>query len=296
MLKRLVSKQSVGKKSQKSITIALNWLKQQDIELKYRPTVVHSGMECPFNADACASVNSEDDYVVSAFSHKLYFELEAMYGRFGLTLSRKVCDAISEKASGLLSTFQRSKGLEADITLYNPVAQHLKELDEIMVHEMWHLVERQEGIKDGSEIIGEGTATIVQYRFAGKRCFLQERENTYETIAAIIQHQFNGCEIPLSDLLKPSLRKKINQAAEAFTGSSERLRDEAIERVKSPEYIELQRQSILAHPAWASFRKNPTPKTYLEGLRAIGDEVIADELEGQNLKRLVKYGAGLITK
>lgn len=289
------SPSTLERKARKSIDVALRWLEPQGITLERKPAVVHSRTFFPLDTTVYASVDRDEKRVVRDYSQHIFYLLESMYSRFGLKISRKVADQLANQAEALIEFFKKGIKSKADITLYNPVAE-IKNLDELMVHEIWHLVEKQAELNEGDEIIAEGTATLVQYRFTGRFCFLGQREDLYETVATIIRHRFSGDTIPLKDLLDPSLRKKINEAADAFTRTSDRYRRETRALVRSSPYIEAQRKEILTNPAWKDFRNQPSAETYLQGLRALGDNLIAEELKDQDLTKLVEYGARLIKK
>ena len=103
-------------------------------------------------------------------------------------------------------------GNDADIFLYRPIQNRLNDLDELMAHEVWHLIERKYGVFDGNGFIHEGTATYVQNRFAGRKSEWIGSEAdyfgaVYNNAAHLVQEEVGKEPNPLKAILNPGKRK-----------------------------------------------------------------------------------------
>jgi hypothetical protein len=60
-------------------------------------------------------------------------------------------------------------GLEGDIIIFKPYRKFINASDEILAHEVWHLIEKERGVLQEQPFIIEGTATYAMIRFGKKK-------------------------------------------------------------------------------------------------------------------------------
>jgi len=221
MLGFLVKNETVERKAQESVAHALEWLEDQGIQLGYSPTIAYVDAKHPIIKQAVAVVDREEESFLRALNLPMSMFCEALYKRSGLEGNvGAVAQVIELNKDQFLSAFDTAK-TGADITLYRPAKSTLKKLDDIMVHEVWHLVEK--GLLNGDDFIHEGTATYVANRFAGResqhgdffwKIFGKDMQTRmYEGVAEVISRLY-GEQLDLRDLLKKSKRKGIVLASQ----------------------------------------------------------------------------------
>ncbi len=205
----------------------MTWFSAQGINLEYIPTVAYVDRESSLGERVLASVEAEELSVLGALNMPLSLFCEALYARTGLRVTSSFKEIIKVLELNRKQFYVRDEisKSDADITLYRPAKKSkARELDELIAHEVWHLIEKEKGFASGEDfIIGEGTATYAANRFAGNISghhpefwnFIYGSKFTqdmvlikYMYVASLISELY-GEEFNLRDLLQKSTRKKI---------------------------------------------------------------------------------------
>ncbi len=184
----------------------------------------------------------------------------------------------------------------ADVLIFQPYRNHSKEQedgDEIIVHEVWHLIEKERGVLQAHPFITEGTATYAMKRFRGKGCdkpfekFEDFFMMMYLGAANIVQNYVGSSENPYRTMLDSQVRRKIQQD---MLG---RVKPVLVERVKRSLEDE-DNQKVMAHimrqiPEFQGLEGYLTAEGIMEAYRQMGATKLADELQGKDLEGLMYW-------
>ncbi len=222
MLGFLIKNETVERRAQESVVRALEWLVNQKVSLGYTPTVAYVDTTHPQNKKIAASIDLEEESFLRALNMPLSMFCEALYVRSGLAGNSQNVSKILELNREYFPVMIPKS--DADITLYKPAKSNIGKLDEIMVHEIWHLIEKEKGLLNGDNFIHEGTATHVQNRFAGRSSYVGNffwkifdndlQARMYFGVAEAISLLY-GEKFDLRELFKNSNREKIRRLSES---------------------------------------------------------------------------------
>lgn len=270
---------------------AADYLRERGIPVRSTPTVRYLDDKCRYSSTTLAAVREHNNYFLETMGSWAAPELVQLYkDRFGLTITRRAAIQTPEFEYIKRRCGDWCMDIKEDILLFEPILKlQLFELYNVIGHELWHLVERDFGIL-GSDSIYEGTATYVQREF-GHHINLVQFETAdfhdifYDSTALVVASHMRVNNRPISDLLDSSLRKAIQKDFEQdllpiMAKKLSRLAD-------GPQFRSYLREEIFQGIEFASFYLNPTAKNYLLGLRNTGRNSLADELEKQNLEKMV---------
>lgn len=201
--------------------------------------------------------------------------------------SRILTDSSEELTSSLRHAAPHEFNDETDMFVYN--GADITNLHDLMVHELWHLIESQAGVLRTPEFIHEGTATYAQKKFLGMDPSvdnLYKEESSahalYDLVAKIVKEELDSAKGRASMLFEPEFRKKlaVRVKSEVLPLYFEALNDEESEQ---------QRSMLRSNPHYAAFIEYPTRENLIEAFRSMGALKWADELDGQDISSYVEH-------
>lgn len=296
-----VSPEEIGDRANASVSKAVDYFRRQGFDLGYTPTVKYTEELCRFNANATAGIDADLDFMRNVLGLVGATSLKTVYERlFELKISDEALkETVKVVRKELEAMFPDGiLGDDADIFLFKPIQYTLKDLDELMVHEVWHLIERKYGVLDEAGFIHEGTATYVKNRFAGRPSEWSGVETdyfgmVYDNTAYLVQEEVDKEANPLQAILEPERRKSIQKRFE------ERVLplfyQKVAELLESGATRNFERDLISNHPAYEDFRKNPDRDNLLKAYRQRGYVKLADELSKQDMREMVEYNQELLS-
>lgn len=295
-----VPAEEIEAKAQASVRKAVDYYKNQGIDLGYVPRLKYTGESCRFNANALAAVDTDIDFYKSVMGLIGSTVMKTVFDRkFGLKISDEALKESIEVAKVELEAMFPNGilGNDADIFLYRPVQNQLDNLDEWMAHEVWHLIERKHGLLDGNGFIHEGTATYAQNRFAGRESEWRGSEadyfgTVYNNTAHLVQEEVGNEQNPLKAILNAEKRKAIQAKFD------ERILplfyEKAAEMIEAGATRDFGRDVLLTHPAYEAFRTKPNAENFLGALRQRGYMKLVGELSKQDMTKVVEYNRELL--
>lgn len=162
-----------------------------------------------------------------------------------------------------------------------------------LFHALWHLVDEEHGFSVNDSCLSNGVATFVQNYLAGssiKWSGIRPKDAeylTHEYAASLMVPELEKSGNPLTQLIDPEFRRRLESTVGAHIEKFYRV---AIRKeVNRDLELKSRRECLSNHPAYASFRKNPCRRGLLRGLRLRGLEHIAQEIEGQNMERMIEF-------
>lgn len=183
---------------------------------------------------------------------------------------------------------------ETDIFIYN--VANINKLHDLMVHELWHLIEVQKGVFKGSECIHEGTATFIQKRFIGADPAGEDFHKKatasnamYDMVGKIVDEELKLAQGSLPKLLEKDFRKKL----------ADRVKSEVLPlwfEAFNKESSEQQRTMIINNPHYAAFVENPSHENLIATFRSMGALKWADEMDKQDTSSYVEHLKRVIGK
>jgi hypothetical protein len=295
--------ESVPAQIEKSIEQALinatAFFKKHGIELKKMPRVKYLEMRCPMNEAYAGVANIDIESMKRLVGVTGVAVMRTSYDLFDLTFGDDAAsESIEIMQNRLNELYDRTPMFKdgEDIDLFSPIRDLMDKLDSVMVHECWHLIESEQGAIVEEPLIREATATYIQNYFRGKSCANPTVENYFDVIyhlgAAIVEEELEGSKNPLASLLKPAVRKRIE----------ERFQREAIPLIglKSVQAYdptlsrEWQAQYINHDPDYECFRRKPSAKTLLQAMRKRGYKKLAKDFSTQDLTKMLAYSKSLL--
>ncbi len=208
-------------------------------------------------------------------------------------------EAIDELIAHLLDRIKIPE-FEEDIVIFKPF-KYLEDeqRDEIIAHELWHLIEEERGLFDRHPFIVEATATYARKRFRNERCDIPPEEcDLVEMLrlggANVVQQYVENSPNPYKAMLDPNLRERIQKEL------LKRVEPIIVQKAKESLRIKDVRFSLASilqqYPEFEELRNNLTPEGIITFYRKIGAYRLADELEAQKekLKNLIKEFEALL--
>lgn len=305
--KRIAETEPIEERVRASIDRVIEYFKHHGVNLGYFPTFTYLDIYHPLQPYAAASVKADIDFMITLTGFINARQMKLNYKRiFDLELSDETIEESillvnQEMKAQLPSVILDAK---ADILLYKPIHQ-IMELDGVMAHEVWHLIEQKYGVLTANGLIFEGTATYVGLRFGGdtvdNRFSDEEFRSFYENDptapffidnAVLIEKLMQNEENLFLAILSPEKRAVVQKYFE------ERVLPVIFERlisfVDSNQFREYQRNILSTHKVFDSFRREPTRENYLKAVRELGFHKLADDLYRQNIDVLLNFQRGLI--
>lgn len=275
--------------------VALHFLKLSGFEYTDDLTISYIRQECVLHAGAILRANyrmeayqgmrdaMENIRIWLSMFHNINLSDEAVD-----EFSRQITEDSEEINASVKRDVPHEFDDETDIFIYN--GADVNDLYDLLVHELWHLIESKAGVFRTSECIHEGTAVYMQKMFLGisdpsTRDFHPEGSSAralYDLVSRIVKEELDSAGGSISMLLEPVLRKRI--AARVKTEVLP-LYFEAFDR----EVSEKQGSMIRNNPHYAPFIANPTHENLIAAFRSMGAIKWADELDGQDISSLVEY-------
>jgi hypothetical protein len=310
-----ISIEEAMEQAENGLDQALEFFSSEGLHLERRPTIAYVGDKLGeilkrANRHTVASLNANYALIPEAPTPSFFDYERKMWGEgYGLTISDAAIMSlllvgISSKFSERLKQ-ERANLPTDDIYLYDAARKSTVDLAQIMVHEVWHIIETESGFYD--PFTSEGTATYVANRFLGnespwtqkqtihapratEQYRIQEKEIAtmrYINAAHFVEETLRDETQPLVALLTPDIRAAVRYAVESKVFPY-------IYRPANREFpihTRWERDSFLvsATDAFDPFKKEPGPNTLVQCLRAYGATQLAEEIQHQDLTILTKY-------
>jgi len=270
----------------------IEFLATKGITIKERPEIILMPKPHPYLRRVAETDMSFPKLDIRAFESDI-IGLQTLYkGIFGIELSKKAIAEMFPPNIGKIPLIRKA-GYKPEIRLYPIILQKASELEdvaEILVHELWHNVESQHPITARTQSIREGIATYVQLNYRGveiKRPL--ESYNKFDEIVAcglayIVQEHLKDKKNPYRAILQHATRKKIEEEGlkRIFEHSGLLLKAAA---------KEMKRRIGENKPGSVTMEvlQEPTEKKIISIYRRQGANRLADELERQDLSRLLAF-------
>jgi len=291
--------EQVIKSAEESVSRVLKFYKDRGTPLSYSPRLEYVDGICPQRHDALAMIRQEFE-TLDKYSDFLYQNLGRTVWKDAYNID------VSDEAIAEVTRIQKDKlgkilipqefDSGADVLIFQPYQNHCREQndgDEIMAHEIWHLIEKERGVLQEHPFIMEGTATYAMRRFRGKSCnkpfekFDDFFMMMYLGAANVVQGYVESSENPYQTMLNKQVREQIQQD---LLG---RVRPVLVERIKKSLEDE-DNQRDMAHtmrqtPEFQGLEGNLTAEGIVEAYRQMGATKLADELQGKDLEGLMDW-------
>jgi hypothetical protein len=289
-----LSPQEIEARAEESLDMVIDTLRTSGIELAKRPKILFKDEPCVFHKDALASAKTDISTSKKLLSVVGADILKAGMARFGLKLSDVAIDQ-SVKVTSQLAQSLFPKGMsEEDIVLYGLIRRELGNLNGIIAHEVWHLIEDQRGIFASESFTHEGTATFVQSLFSTQKSEISDPcyHLIYNVGAEIVEREVHGEQNPLLALLNPAVRARIEAC---FKAELLPLLHTTIVKSFNPHAGDaFWQRRLKSDPIYQEFKENPSPATYLLSLQKQGYHQMAQELSSQNVEHIVQHMKDLL--
>lgn len=268
--------------AEKSLEKVLNFYESRGITLSYHPKLIYVDEVFPEMPQIAAI---KDELVPILFFPKELIKI-IWYEFYEIRLSNDAVDDLIKAIEDKIPYSNTRPTDEKKIVLFKPFKKYINISDEIIAHEVWHLIEIERGVFYKHSLIAEGTATYAMIEFVGKEySFSGKCENLitmlYNGAANIVKKYVENSRNPLKEMLNEKIRNEIQH--------------ELIGTIKSfltqRKNIELKEiKSVLEKfPEFGELFKEPTPKKIISFYEKIGARKFADELRNQNLEKLIEY-------
>jgi len=238
----------------------------------------------------------------SQFLSELISAIEFREG-YGLTVSDEAIQEYShtlrgkkDNINGAGRVSQKYKDSEAEILLFRPFAslyQNQELTDEIMAHEVWHLVELNRDIFKIAPLIVEATATYAGRLSVGKDCPVPPEEYpTLDTMlyhggGYVIQRMIQGSSNPYVRMLDKTIREDAQR--QLMWRVRKKLVDLVHERVGNPTYQKSVKDQLMCIEEFRQLDGNVDDKTLLKVYSDLGAFKLVRELERQDLNKALEW-------
>jgi hypothetical protein len=284
------------KRAQASLERVLRFYEERGITLDRAPTVAYKDYESPADSTTIAQIRGEDMFYERSLD---FFER-----RFGERFWREAYDiVVSEEAlvqkiamekKAIIASVEQAHDGSADIMLFQPYKRCESDdidNDEVLAHEVWHLIEQERDVMESQPFIVEGAATYAMKRYNGLICNQPpEMMPTTEMMlyfggANVIHHELQDSDDPFNELLTKERRDRMqHELAERMTpvivkgyyGSME------IDAVRNAAL-----NNILQMPEFRAIKGNLTTETLIDAYERMGATKLASELRGQGLDKVL---------
>jgi len=290
--------QEIVKQAEDSVKRVLKFYEARGTALSYQPTLQYHDGICQQRPDAVAMVKYEYltlDNVLDFFSQKLAKTI--WKDAYNLDISSEAIAEITriqKKTFGKILLPQEFE-FGADILIFQPyqtLSRAPKDRDEIIAHEVWHLIEQERGLQEHPFIM-EGTATYAMKKFVGQSCDKGPEDYgdffmmMYLGAANIVQSYVGDSENPYQLMLDRELRAQMQNDLLV------RVEPVFVESVKKLLENEEQRKAV-AHtlqqiPELQSLEGDLTPEGIYQAYSEMGATILVDELKGQDLEGLMYW-------
>ncbi len=287
------------KLGEESLSRVLTFYNNNGTPLSYFPKLQYINGVYPQRPNVLAMIREELEIMIQSFdffSHNLAKTIWKDAYKIDVS-DEAIAEVIEIEKDKLGRIFVPSKfESEADILLFLPYRDHTVEQedrDEILAHEVWHLIEKERGALQEHPLISEGTATYAMKRFRGQSCDRTFEEcNDYFTMiysgaANVVQSYVGNAENPYQTMLD---RKMRDQIQEDLLG---RVRPVLVEKVKrslgDKNNQKAMAQALRQIPEFQKLDGNLTAAGIIEAYREMGAEKLADELQGKSLEGLLYW-------
>lgn len=185
---------------------------------------------------------------------------------------------------------------DSDILVFRPFVDNCKtkeEGDEVLAHEVWHLIEKEKDILKKHPFIIEGTTTYAMKKFSGTE--FEDLEvsvedffmNMYEGAASLVKYHVEGSKNPYKKMLDNNLRKTIQE--ELLSKVKPIIRN-MVKRTLEDENAQKASVCILKQiPEFEALEGNLSAEGIFLIYRRLGTNQLEEELQHQNLDKLVDY-------
>lgn len=295
-------------RAERALDIVLSFYETQGVPLSYRPKLGYISKD-PENFPYLMIANVEYeireknfDFFNGRFTkiiwkdlHKLEVSEEAIEELCDVT-ARLQKEMVEDPELDDILTFEYAFGEDnvenADIVLFESCRDlDKKEMVEVLLHEVWHLIEKERGLMDQTPLIMEGTAMYVSRRAFEKRfdTTIESGEDILESIylggAALVKEHVEKFENPYIALLDETLREEIHneviERLEPVIGEKSRMLYE------NEEFMEHVSDVLKKPPLYQELIGNVTPTSVLNFYKKIGANKLVEEIKDQDISLLV---------
>ncbi len=285
--------------AEESINRVLTFYKERGTPLSYYPKIQYVNEVYPQRPNILAIIREELETMEQSFDYFFQNLTKTIWkDAYNLDVSDEaIAEVITIEKRNMNRLFVPPEfGSGADILLFQPYISHsttIEERDEILAHEIWHLIEKERGVLKQHPLITEGTATYAMKRFNGKDCDTPfEKCKDYFTMlysgaANVVQSYVGNTKNPYQTMLDPQMRDRIQQDL------LERVKPVLVENVKrtlrDKNILKATAQTLRQIPEFQKLEGNLTPGAIVEAYRAMGAQKLADELQEKSLEGLLHW-------
>lgn len=291
--------EEIIKPVKESVSRVLKFYENVGTPLSYNPKLGYVDKICETKPDGLMKMKNEFkiidkivDFMTQNFAKTIWKDA------YGLDVSDEALAELTKNIKHKINKTLIPQEFEsgADILIFQPCKKYIKSekaIDEIIAHEIWHLVEKERKLLEEHPFITEGTATYAMKRFIGKRCNKKFEKfddffmMIYLGAANIVQNYVENKENPYQSMLDTNLRREIEQD---LVG---RIKPILVEKCrKSLENEDVKKGvafSMQKIPEFKELKGNLSTENIIRVYKNMGANKLADELEGKNLENLMDY-------
>lgn len=182
----------------------------------------------------------------------------------------------------------------ADVVIFKPyttLPEQTKE--EVLAHEIWHLIEVDHKVFNETPFIIEGTATYVMKKYRNKKCekTLEACEDVQEMMylgaANLVGSYVNHLENPFKAILDLQLRQSMQQD---LLHQIKPVMLKGLKRTFEDEnFRNSYRSFLMKSPFFRDLERNLTKENILKLYKNLGANNLVRELEQQDLTHLIEW-------
>ena len=282
----------------------LRFYESKKIFLNYRPRIQVIDGLCPEIPLSMGEVRGEKDflltgteYLITAFGRTIYKE------SYGLIVSNEAireasCCAfrIANAKIMQLTDVKNDRFANCDIILWGKNPKLQIQLEEVLAHEVWHLIDEEYGLASVAPLAFEAVAYWVGRKKVGRTfpkgpeavvgiaelftigaagivelCLLEDK-NPYQTLLQ------KDRRLEIQEEIVKRIEPVLVQKIEAF-----------IKTTEGKAAMKAQMEQEMDIPAVQKLRGNLTPRNIIKLFQEIGAYTLAKELEEQDLSRMMNW-------
>lgn len=283
--------------AERSLNRVLEFYEKVGTPLGYSPKIKYIDGICNQRPDTIAMVKSEIEMVDKSVEFLSQYLAKTIWQEgYGLNVSdESIAEAAELSKKQISDNFKKvriTKEFEsgADILVFEPYLR--RNGDDIMAHEVWHLIEKANGVMFQRPYIIEGTATYAMNRFLGQRCDKPFEESTnlvnmlYQGTANIVQSVAGNSNNPYKSMLDNETREQIQQTL--ILKLKPKITGLVVKLLENEDTRKMALQSLRENPYFKELEGNLSHKGIVQAYRKMGANKLADELEKQDLGILIQ--------
>ena len=280
------------REAEKSLDVALSFY-QDRVPLSYRPKLEYFDEEFRNYKALAREERISEKKCLDDFEKAL--EAVEWKEKYGLIVSEEALLEMDKAIvrfllqDGIIEEIIPKKYSESDahILIFGPYMDlDKRNQDGTMVHEVWHLIERERDVIEHTPFIIEGTAMYPQFKFMGLEpkqeieTFVDFQRMRYLGVLGVVWRHVNHKANPYLSILNPDVRTTIDDEVKGRVKGNMKVMKENI--LKNEEILNASSHICLKLPGYNELQDNPTKINLLRFYRNIGANKLADELEPQD--------------